>query len=75
MWPASTSDAMWLITGISLLATIANIKRMPVCFPIWIGTNFIWAIYDYQIGATAQASLGAIYVGLAIWGIWEWRKR
>ena len=59
----------------SLFATYLNIKKKNVCFKIWLVTNSCWMVYDFVIGAIWQAVLFAVYVGLAIYGIWEWRKK
>jgi len=42
---------MWVITGLSLLGTILNIKKKRICFVIWGFTNIIWCIYDFYIKA------------------------
>ncbi len=65
---------MWIVTAASLVGVVANIKKKTWCFGIWFGTNSIWMIYDYSLGAYAQSALFAVYVILAIWGIYEWRK-
>ena len=69
----SKSDAMWLVTVASLVGTILNIKRRRACFAVWVCTNATWACYDYALGAYAQSALFVCYVGLALWGLWEWR--
>jgi nicotinamide riboside transporter PnuC len=66
---------MWLITTISLIGVILNIKKKKICFVIWFFTNATWCIYDFYIGAYAQSFLFLIYTGLAIWGMIEWRKK
>ena len=65
---------MWIITFISIVGVVLNIKKRKECFIIWAGTNFAWALYDYLIGAYAQSFLFGIYFCLAIWGIMEWNK-
>ena len=65
---------MWIVTAASLVGVVANIKKKTWCFGIWFFTNSIWMIYDYTLGAFAQSALFAVYVMLAIWGIYEWRK-
>jgi len=67
-------DWTWAVTAASLIGTVANIKKYSWCFIIWFFTNAIWAIYDYHIGAKAQSFQFAVYTGLAVWGIYEWRK-
>lgn len=65
---------MWLVTALSLVGTILNIKKKRICFGIWLVTNSIWCLFDFSIGAYAQSALFAVYVGLALWGVIAWRK-
>jgi len=64
----------WIIMLLSLTGTWLNIKKKTACFVIWTFTNASWAIYDFSIGAYAQSALFTIYTGLALYGIYEWRK-
>lgn len=64
---------MWGVTIASIIGTVANIYKLPWCFVVWLVTNSLWTAYDLYIGATAQAALGAVYVGLAAWGIHQWK--
>lgn len=65
---------MWAVTAASLIGVVANIKRKRWCFGVWFCTNSLWALYDFTIGAYAQSALFAVYVALAVWGLWEWKK-
>lgn len=65
---------MWIVTAASLVGVVANIKKKTWCFGVWFFTNSIWMIYDLSLGAYAQSALFAVYVALAVWGIYEWRK-
>jgi len=65
---------MWVITVLSLIGVVLNIKKRKECFLIWLFTNTVWMIYDFRIGAVEQGFLFMIYTGLAIWGIFEWYK-
>lgn len=67
-------NLMWIVTGASIIGTILNIKKQRICFIIWLFTNSLWMIYDYSVGSYAQSALFMVYVGLAVWGITEWRK-
>jgi hypothetical protein len=66
---------MWVVTGLSIIGTVLNIKKKQVSFVIWLFTNTLWLTYDLSIGAYAQSALFAVYVGLAIWGIIAWRRK
>ncbi|MCC7570657.1 nicotinamide mononucleotide transporter family protein [Candidatus Micrarchaeota archaeon] len=63
-----------LLTILSLIGVVLNIKKKQSCFIIWAVTNFSWTIVDFYREIYAQAVLFAIYFVLAIWGLVEWRK-
>ncbi len=65
---------MWVVTVISLVAVILNIKKKIVCFYLFAVANMAWAIIDYREGLIAQSVLFAIYFVLSIYGLYEWRK-
>ena len=64
----------WLLTILSLTATIANINKKRWCFGVWCFTNFAWCVYDSSIGAYAQSALFGAYTVLAIFGWRKWKK-
>ena len=64
----------WLLTLLSLIGVVLNVKKQRSSFAIWFFTNTFWCIYDWKIGATAQSALFAIYGGLAVWGWLKWRE-
>ena len=68
------ANAMWIVTVLAVAGVILNIKKRRECFYVWAFTNTAWMFYDYSIGAVAQSALFAVYVVLALWGIYEWRK-
>lgn len=63
----------WIITGLSLIGVVLNIKKYRAGFMVWTVTNSYWAVYDFSIGAYAQSALFTVYLVLALWGLWEWR--
>jgi len=63
----------WILTILSLIGVVLNIKKRRECFYIWTLTNASWAIVDYTEGIYAQSFLFLIYTGLAVWGIIEWK--
>jgi nicotinamide riboside transporter PnuC len=68
------NNLMWIVTVSSLVGIILNILKKKVCFVIWLITNTLWCIYDLYIANYPQAILFLIYIFLAIWGIYKWRK-
>ena len=69
------SNLMWVVTGLSVLGTILNIKKKKICFAIWLFTNLAWLAYDLSIRSWPQAGLFGVYGGLAIWGIISWGRK
>ncbi|MHB0998194.1 MAG: hypothetical protein ACYC27_03030 [Armatimonadota bacterium] len=59
----------------SVIATIANIYKCRWCFIVWLITNLIWCIHNYRIHQNAQSIQYLVYAMLAVWGLWEWRKK
>ena len=64
----------WIITIMSVIGVVLNIKKKRACFYIWAITNASWAVIDFWQGLPAQGTLFVIYFVLALWGIREWRK-
>jgi membrane protein implicated in regulation of membrane protease activity len=65
----------WILTILSVIGVIANIYKKQWCFIIWAFTNFTWAIVDFANGLPEQGVLFSIYFILAIWGLYQWRKK
>ncbi len=66
---------IWILTALSLIGVVLNIKKRKSCFYLWAFTNSSWAIIDFQAGISAQGLLFSVYFLLAIWGLIEWRMR
>jgi len=64
----------WVMTVISIIGTILNIKKKKVCFILWTITNIFWIVYDIHKGAYPQALVFVVYTILAIYGLIEWAK-
>lgn len=69
------ASLMWIVTGTSILGTVANIYKKPWCFKLWFFTNATWMCYDFVISAYAQSALFAVYTGLAVIGIVKWGEK
>lgn len=68
------SDWMWIITILSIIGTVLNIKKKRVCFAIWIVTDMIWCVYDWHIWEYQQSALFFVSLCLAIWGFVVWGR-
>lgn len=65
---------IWILTALSIVGVVLNIRKNKACFIIWAGTNFTWMIIDFTAGIYAQSALFLIYFILALYGLWEWRN-
>ncbi len=63
---------MWILTAISLIGVVLNIKKKKSCFLIWGVTNAAWAVIDFRAGLPEQGVLFTVYFCLAVWGLIEW---
>ena len=64
-----------ILTALSILGVVLNIRRLRSCFAVWAVTNLSWAAVDFYREIWAQGILFLIYFGLAIYGIWAWKAR
>jgi len=64
-----------MITVFSLVGTVANIYKKQWCFIIWLGTNTAWLIWDIINAAHGRMVSDGIYILLAAWGLWEWKRK
>lgn len=65
----------WLLTLASLAGVVLNVRLDRRCFYVWTVTNACWAVIDWRKGLYAQAVLFAVYFALAIYGVYEWKRR
>lgn len=63
----------WLLAATSLLATWLNIRKLRICFALWLVTNLAWCAVDLHYGVWARAPLDATYAALAAYGLWAWK--
>jgi len=59
---------------LSIWGVILNVKKDRRGFAVWMFTNFIWAVIDFQYGLYAQTVLFIVYFFLALWGWLSWKK-
>lgn len=65
----------WVFFVLTIVGVILNIKKNKLCFVVWAFTNFAWMVVDYKAGIYAQAAKYAVMFVLALWGLYEWRRR
>jgi nicotinamide riboside transporter PnuC len=65
----------WILTVVSLIGTILNVKKIKYCFYIWTVSNTLWLCYDIYTGLYSRAALDLVHLLLAVWGIFAWHKK
>ena len=64
----------WVLTAVSLVAVVLNIRKRAICFVLWTFTNGAWAWIDLRKDLIAQAVLQGVYLGLSLYGWWTWGR-
>lgn len=68
----SFQTLIWFVTYFSIIGTILNIFKLPVCFVIWIITNAFWSIYNLRKKETQLSFIFMIYLVLSVIGFISW---
>lgn len=63
-----------LSTTICLIGTILNVKKVLLCFILWVVGNALWMYYDISITLYSRALLDLVQLLLAVWGYIEWKR-
>ncbi len=64
----------WITTAICLTGTVLNVKKINMCFWLWLIGNILWLCIDIYNGLWSRAILDIVQGVLALWGIIEWNK-
>lgn len=64
----------WLLTILSIIGAILNIKKRRSSFAVYTVANIGWIIVDVYHGIYAQAALFVVFTFLSAWGWIEWGK-
>ena len=62
----------WILTALSIVGTVLNIRKKRSGFVLWAFCNFAWALVDFEAGLASQAALFGAYFVLALWGWVSW---
>ena len=68
VWLVST----WVLAVVCLIGNILNVKKLRVCFLIWIACNIVWIIYDVTHQNYARVLLDSVQIGFDLWGFIKW---
>lgn len=66
---------LWLLTVLSIIGVILNIRKKRSGFVFWIITNGIWATYNFYKDIPEQGVLFVVYLALAIYGFIDWGRK
>jgi len=64
----------WTLTALSILGTWLNIKKKTSCWLVWAVANIGWVVSFAIKGMAAEATLFLVYLGLSIYGWFQWRE-
>lgn len=67
-------NLLWVLTGLSIVGTLLNIYKRQECFVLWGITNTIWCLHNFKRADFPQATLFAVYVVFALWGLARWAQ-
>ena len=66
---------LWVLTALSLVGTVLNVKKRIACFYLWTVVNIAWVFVDFQQELYARSVLDGVHLAFAVWGIWDWTRR
>jgi len=64
----------WLTAAISIIGTVLVIRKRLSGFYLWCVSNIVWVWIDINAEQYAQAVLFTVYLGLSVFGAWEWKS-
>ena len=68
-------DFTWIIAAISIVGSILNIKKNPVCFYLWVICEIMCLIIDTKNQQYGRAFLDFFCIAMNIYGIFSWSKK
>lgn len=63
-----------MTAAISIVGTVLVIRKRLSGFYLWCISNVAWVFIDIEAGLYAQAALFVGYLGLSVYGVYEWKK-
>lgn len=64
----------WILTAISFIGAIYNIGKKTIGFVIWAIADIIFVGMYIYLKQYANAVLFLMYVGVNLWGIYQWNR-
>lgn len=63
----------WITTVLCLIGSVLNVKKIKLCFVLWLTGNALWLCIDVYNGMWSRAVLDVVQSIITIWGIKEWK--
>lgn len=64
-----------IATALAIFGVLLNNRKLIVCFYLWLVSNLITAGIHFDAGIYSLLVRDLIFFGLAIEGIYRWRKK
>lgn len=62
----------YIATMVALLGVVLNVKKQPVCFVLWCGSNLTFTIINLYQNRYYEVVLFSVQFVIAVWGLHEW---
>jgi len=66
---------LWINTLVAIAGTVLNARMRREGFYLWLVANVVFLVHNLRIREYPQAALWAVYVGLAVYGLWSWGRK
>jgi hypothetical protein len=64
----------WALTAASIAGNVLVIKKQRAGQFVWMLSNIGWVTSCAALEQWPQVALFSIYLGLSVWGWWEWGR-
>lgn len=64
----------WFGSFMALIGTLLNTWKQQECFIFWLVSNSIMVFQSYSTESWNMVLLFMVYLGLAVYGLYHWRK-
>lgn len=68
--PTTWAEVLGFLAGAACVYLVA--KQHILNWPLGIANNLLWILLFANAGLFADSGLQVIYIGLAVWGWWQW---
>jgi nicotinamide mononucleotide transporter len=65
----------YVLTSLSITGLYLNAKKNIWCWPVWLLSSILWAVYFIHQHEIASIIMWIVYSGFNIFGWLEWSKK